>query len=158
MVSQKTLGIVIGFFAIVLIVILSFVKADLDRKSAFLCRAVEESPELSMEDCPAHEGGASWLLFGAFGLVSLILGFGIYVFVTAKESRPRPAVRLSKLGEDELVIVKALQKEGSSYQSDLIRETGWSKVRMTRVLDRLESKGVVERKRRGMTNIVVLKP
>ena len=48
-------------------------------------------------------------------------------------------------------------KDGSAYQTDLIKETGFSKVKISRVLDRLEAKDILERKRRGMTNIIVLK-
>ena len=47
--------------------------------------------------------------------------------------------------------------EGSAYQSDLIKATGYSKVKVTRILDKMESKGIVERKRRGMANIIVMK-
>ena len=43
------------------------------------------------------------------------------------------------------------------YQSSLMKETGFSKVKTTRVLDRLETKKILERKRRGMTNLVVLR-
>ncbi|MFH1284985.1 MAG: MarR family transcriptional regulator [Candidatus Micrarchaeota archaeon] len=49
------------------------------------------------------------------------------------------------------------EKGGSAYQSDLATETGFSKVKITRILDKLEHDGLIERKRRGMTNIVVLK-
>ena len=65
---------------------------------------------------------------------------------------------MKRLDEEERVIVEKIkEKEGSIYQSDLIKETSFSKVKMTRILDKLESKGIVEKKRRGMTNIVVLK-
>jgi uncharacterized membrane protein len=50
-----------------------------------------------------------------------------------------------------------LRENGSVYQSDIVRETKQSKVKITRILDQLEGKGLIERKRRGMTNIVVLK-
>ena len=43
------------------------------------------------------------------------------------------------------------------YQSDVMKELELSKVKVTRILDRLEGKGILERKRRGMTNIVILK-
>ena len=67
-------------------------------------------------------------------------------------------VTYSKLDEEEKKILELLQKnEGSQYQSDLIKETGFSKVKMTRILDKFESKGYIDRKRRGMTNIVFLK-
>ena len=46
---------------------------------------------------------------------------------------------------------------GSVYQSDIMKKTGFSKVKVSRVLDKLEQKGLLERKRRGMTNLVVAK-
>ena len=65
---------------------------------------------------------------------------------------------MSKLGDEEKKIYEILKnKNGSAYQTDLIRETGFSKVKVTRILDRLETKDIFERKRRGMTNIIVLK-
>jgi uncharacterized membrane protein len=47
--------------------------------------------------------------------------------------------------------------DGFMFQNDLIEKTGYSKVKISRILDKLELKGVVERRRRGMANIVVLK-
>jgi hypothetical protein len=64
---------------------------------------------------------------------------------------------LDSLDDEEKEIVKKLiAKKGSSFQSDFV--TGnLTKVKVTRLLDKLEGKGVIERKRRGMTNIVILK-
>lgn len=62
------------------------------------------------------------------------------------------------LGDDEaLFITKLLEEDGSIYQSELVKWSGFNKVRVTRILDKLEGKGLIERKRRGMTNIVILK-
>jgi len=47
--------------------------------------------------------------------------------------------------------------EGFIFQNDLMNKTGYSKVKISRILDKLEIKGIVERRRRGMANIVVLK-
>jgi len=64
---------------------------------------------------------------------------------------------ISGLNEEEKKIVDLIQlKEGSIYQSDLIKESGMNKVKVSRILDRLEGKGLIDRKRRGMTNIVIL--
>ncbi|MBI2151613.1 MarR family transcriptional regulator [Candidatus Woesearchaeota archaeon] len=66
--------------------------------------------------------------------------------------------KLENLDEEEKKIMNlVLREEGSVYQSDLVKETGLSKVTVTRLLDRLEGRGLIERKRRGMTNIVVMK-
>ena len=65
---------------------------------------------------------------------------------------------LNDLVEDEKVVFeKIIESEGSVFQSELVSETGFNKVRVTRILDRLDGKNLIERKRRGMTNIVVLK-
>ena len=50
-----------------------------------------------------------------------------------------------------------MQKQKTVFQADLIEQTEFGKAKMTRILDRLEGKGYIERKRRGMTNVVVLK-
>jgi uncharacterized membrane protein len=62
------------------------------------------------------------------------------------------------LSEEEKLIVNLLKEsEGTIYQSELVDKTGFTKVKVTRILDRLEGKKIIERKRRGMTNIVILK-
>ena len=49
------------------------------------------------------------------------------------------------------------KSEGSAYQSDLVKQTSLSKVKITRILDKMENKGIIERKRRGMANIIIIK-
>ncbi len=60
-------------------------------------------------------------------------------------------------GEEQQLIQLLINGEGSVYQSDLVKELKLTKVKTTRILDKLEGKGLIERKRRGMTNVVVLK-
>ena len=55
------------------------------------------------------------------------------------------------------IFEKLIEEKGSMLQSLLIRHTGYSKVKMTRILDKLEQKDLIDRKRRGMTNIVMIK-
>jgi len=65
---------------------------------------------------------------------------------------------MSKLNRDEkTVLEKIIESQGTIFQSELVNETKFPKVRVTRILDKLEGKGLIERKRRGMTNVVVLK-
>ena len=42
-------------------------------------------------------------------------------------------------------------------QGDLVVQSGLSKATVSRTLDLLESKGLVEKRRRGMGNVVLLK-
>lgn len=59
--------------------------------------------------------------------------------------------------DEKTVFEKVIESDGSIFQSDLVEKTSMPKVKVTRILDKLEGKGLLERKRRGMTNVVVLK-
>jgi len=59
--------------------------------------------------------------------------------------------------EERTVMENIIESNGSIFQSQLVENTKQSKVKITRILDRLEGKGLIERKRRGMTNVVILK-
>ena len=160
--NQKIIGYVLAGFAVILLLVLAFVKVNVDEEGAFLCQVVAESPTLTMDQCPAHDSNTSWLLTVAFSIGAILLGSGLYmVFVPGKTELPKREFKeadLSKLDGDEKKIYDILkQNNGSLYQSDLIRETQFSKVKITRILDKMASKELIGRERRGMTNIVVLK-
>ena len=62
------------------------------------------------------------------------------------------------LKKDERKIYQAIIEAGGIIeQSELPEKTGISKASVSRALDLLESKGLVERRRRGMGNVVLLK-
>jgi hypothetical protein len=61
-------------------------------------------------------------------------------------------------GDDERRIVQIVaDDEGTIFQSQLVETSGFSKSKVSLILDRLEAKGVLERRRHGMSNVVVLK-
>ncbi len=59
-------------------------------------------------------------------------------------------------GEKEIYEV-VLESDGVVEQSTIVEENDLSKSHVSRKLDVLESRDLVERKRRGMGNVVVLK-
>lgn len=59
--------------------------------------------------------------------------------------------------EEKMVLEKIIEAQGAIFQSDLVEQTEFSKVKVSRILDKLEGQGLLERKRRGMTNVVILK-
>ncbi len=101
-------------------------------------------------------------------IAALVLVIGLFL-IFSKESekivvkRVRSRVQkkkldLSKLDSEEKKVVKILEREGGAFfQRSLMEELDVGKVKMTRLLDKLEAKQIVERKRRGMNNIIVLK-
>jgi len=50
-----------------------------------------------------------------------------------------------------------LKENNAMFQSSLMEKLEIGKVKATRLLDKLEAKQLIERKRRGMNNIVVLR-
>lgn len=159
---QKKVGIFLIITSLALLLLLGFVKKNNDEKDAFLCNVVHESSNYSMSQCPVHTTSTSWLLTISFIVTAIFFGIGLYLFFMQvkndSEKKPAPAVPFDDLDEDEKKICTLLlEQDGSIYQSDLLKKTEYTKVQLTRLLDKLESKGVLERKRRGMTNIVVLK-
>ncbi|NMC61477.1 MAG: MarR family transcriptional regulator [Candidatus Methanofastidiosa archaeon] len=103
-------------------------------------------------------------------IASILLGIsGTYLFLlestnnslgeTALEERRKKWGEIEKtLTNDELKIYTVIsESDGLITQSDIVTKTGLSKATTSRVLDLLESKGLLERRRRGMGNIVLLK-
>lgn len=113
----------------------------------------------------------------SLGIMIFIVAIALYLIFFGKEEKIitktriiRPQIEpkkitkehyqkiLSKLNDDErLVFDKIIESEGTIFQSDLVDKTKFTKVKVTRILDKLEGKGLVERKRRGMTNVIILK-
>jgi len=78
------------------------------------------------------------------------------IFKKIKEKKKR--LDLTGLDKDEKKVIELLQTEnGGMFQADLMERLEIGKVKTTRLLDKLEAKQLIERKRRGMNNIVVLK-
>ena len=105
----------------------------------------------------------------SYSLIGLLMLVGAFVtfFMHEKKLPPETKKNLSEEekkralenldDEEKQVMSLVLREQGSIYQSDLIKDTQLTKVKVTRILDKLEGRGLIERKRRGMTNIVILK-
>lgn len=97
-------------------------------------------------------------------LVILLIGI-IIMFVKPKEKiiiktirEKKKKLNLEGLDEKEKEVIEILGKEnGAVFQKALMEKLGIGKVGITRLLDKLEAKQLIERKRNGMNNIVVLK-
>ncbi len=59
--------------------------------------------------------------------------------------------------EEKKLFNLVLAAQGAIFQSELVDNSGFDKVKVSRILDRLEGQNLIERRRRGMTNIVVLR-
>ncbi len=72
--------------------------------------------------------------------------------------KSRCQIALDKLEGDERIVYKEVfDADGEILQRNLPEKIGFSKAKVTRVLDRLEQKRLIERKSYGVTNKVILK-
>ena len=106
----------------------------------------------------------TYLALGLVGLIIIISLFLIFskqseriIIKKVKEKQVKKEYNLSELTKEEKQIFSMVEENGTIFQADLIDKTGFGKAKVTRILDRLEGQGFIERKRRGMTNVVVLK-
>ena len=104
----------------------------------------------------------------SMGVMGFIILIGLYLILFADNDLNKPLNKKSphkrkkgiynNLNENEkLVLDKLFKSNGIIFQSSLVQKTGFTKVKITRVLDNLEKQDIIERRRRGMTNEVILK-
>jgi len=80
--------------------------------------------------------------------------------VKVKEKKPKKDYTklMEELDDEEsAVLQKVIDANGTMFQSQIVDELGFPKAKITRIIDKLEGRGLVERRRRGMTNVVILK-
>jgi len=99
-------------------------------------------------------------------LIALILGvIGIYLFITVRsiekeyaENEKKLAEQVKILNEDEKKVYEAVYRaDGVIFQAELVKETELPKAKVSRILDKLEGKDLLERRRKGLNNLVLLR-
>ena len=106
----------------------------------------------------------------SLAIAGVVLIIGLFLIFSKEETKiitktkkihieqKRKPIDYTKLDKDEKIITKIIEEaDGTIFQSDLVEKSKFSKVKVSRVLDRLEGRQLIERKRRGMTNVVVLR-
>ena len=148
--NNKHLGLAIsGFAVILLILIISLIPVIKDG---------------GQDSCGCAEGNACeyadrmpWQVYLGIGS-SLILFILSYFVIVKDKPKKKKIVIPENLNEEERKVVDELVKQnGMIFQSELVEKLELSKVKVTRLLDKLEGRGLIERRRRGMTNAVILK-
>jgi len=157
----------VGFLIVGIAVIIGIIVAIFN----YGLRSIAENSCSHGSECTMYGTIAlqTWLSLAIAGLVGII---GLFLIFSKEEVVEKIVVKhkkihikdkkqpidYSKLNKDEKILVKLVEDaNGTIFQSDLVEKSSFSKVKVTRILDRLEGMQLIERKRRGMTNVVVLK-
>jgi uncharacterized membrane protein len=96
------------------------------------------------------------LLFS--GVVLLAAGICVWILTREKEiSSEKEKIKSLLLLPEERIIINELKKnKGNMTQSQLVKNTGLSKVKMHRIVNKLCSKGIIKKYPYGLTNKIVL--
>jgi predicted transcriptional regulator len=156
--ENKHVGFLIIGIAILLVAIIFLFQSA-------LTQIVSSSCSMEVTACPMYST-ITQQTYLALAIVGILVIIGlILVFAKPKEKiiiktirEKKKKLNLDGLDKDERAIVDMLLKDnGAMFQSTLMEKLNIGKVGVTRLLDKLEAKQIIERKRRGMNNIVVLK-
>jgi hypothetical protein len=153
MITNKQIGILVIVLSIAFLITLLSLTVEL-RESTVCPSGIEEA-------CPHESFIPPQTFFGGI-IITILLITGIFLIITKKEPVKIKKIDWKKylkgLEADEKKVYKAIAgSDGVMLQSDLVKNVGFSKVKVTRILDKLEAKDLLERKRRGMSNIIILK-
>ncbi len=161
--NSKQLGIVLTVISVVVLVSLIIFIRQFDKHLTQACVeacGTAEGSVCTATACPYNQGkGLLWVPIGASILIAMIGGIGLFLAFSKSEKIIRQKeYDISRLSEDEKKAFRCIKESKDGiYQSELVQKLDLSKVKVTRILDGLEQQGIIERKRRGMTNIIVLK-
>lgn len=115
-------------------------------------------------ECPAtktlkQQAYLAYFLVSVIAIIGLILATikPEKIIVIKKIKDKKIEIDTKEFSKEEKNIISLLSKEKTMFQADLIEKTQMNKAKVTRILDKLENKNILERKRRGLTNIVVFK-
>jgi uncharacterized membrane protein len=156
--KNKSVGwLIIGLSVVIGFIVLLF---NLGLKK-IVGQTCSHGPTCTMYDTISVQ---TWI---SVGIAALILVIGLFL-VFSKESEKiivktkikqekKKPINLSGLDSKEKEVIKLIEKENAIFQRTLMEKLNIGKVGITRLLDKLEAKQLIERKRRGMNNIIVLK-
>lgn len=160
--KNRNVGFLILGIAVVMIAIVLILNSNLKSTLGQICT---HGPSCSMYSTLSLQ---TWISLAIIGIIIAIGLFLIFskeekeivikkVKTEAKEIKRKP-INYNALDKEEKTLIKLLEEaNGTIFQSDLVEKSQFDKVKVSRILDRLEGKQLIERKRRGMTNVVILK-
>lgn len=156
---NRNVGFLIAGMSVILAILIILFDNSMRQAIALSC---SHGPTCSMYSAVSTQ---TWI---ALAVVAVVFLIGLF-FILSKESErtiiktktveaKRKPINLEGLDKEEKEVVKLIEGEGGAiFQASLMEKIGKGKVGITRLLDKLEAKQIIERKRRGMNNVVVLK-
>lgn len=146
--ENRSVGkLIVGIAALIGFIIYSFNKALTDIVSTSCSHG---------EACPMW-GTIEFQTNVSLGVMVLVAAIGVYMMKNETAPMKKKAIPKTLTKDEKKVIEMIAMDAGTIFQGDIVEKTKFPKAKVTRILDRLEGQGIIERKRRGMSNVVILK-
>jgi len=156
--NTRYMGVLLIVLSVVLFVIMfNFSQAMLgiiDSGQIGSCEEYSMCPHVTVLN-QTYLGYLVALIILMVGIVMVIFGGVPEEAVKAKTDWDKTLRNLS--GDEKEVYEKIMASEGMIFQGSLVEQTGFPKAKVSRILDKMEGRGLLERRRRGMSNAIVLK-
>jgi len=161
--KPRHLGVAILIVSIILLIMLFQFNSDLNRQNLNACNdlCMRDEASCSIDSCPfSDENNSNSLIIFMGLLIAFVGGIGFYLSFTKSEKIvEQKEYDLTKLNKEEKNVFLFIRenKEKGVYQRNIVEHFNFPKSKTSRILDKLEQSDLVERKRRGMSNIIFLK-
>lgn len=154
--KNRNVGFLVVGISVVIIAIIILFSIGV---TSILDETCTHGPTCTMYESLSLQTWLSIIIAGVVFIIGLFLIFSKeekeIIVKTIKQKKKK--LDLTGLSSYEKQAVKIVQESGGIFQADLMEKLGIGKVGLTRLLDKLEAKQIVERKRRGMNNFIVLR-
>jgi len=151
--KNKNVGYLIIGISIMIAIIVFIFNSGLKNIVAETC---SHGPTCTMYSTIQTQTWFSMAIAGVVLVIGLFLVFAKEPERIIYKKEQKKKLNLDGLDESERKVIDILKKEKAMFQSTLMEKLEIGKVKTTRLLDKLESKQLIIRKRRGMNNVVVL--
>ena len=142
----------VGFVLLGVVALLSFITYSFNQAlTEIVTEACSHGPTCAMW------GNVNFQTNVSIAVILVLAVVAVYFIYTDRGKTVKKKVPKELLPDEKEIYNLVVASEGTIFQSTLTEKSGLSKVKITRILDKLEGKGLVTRIRRGMTNVVILK-
>ena len=168
--NNKKIGILVIVISVVVIMFGLWLKTYNDKIAQV---QVNETGTCYLPDGTCLHSTSDLMMYSSFGLAIFLAVLGAYLFL---RNEPKKTVirRIEKsiVRNEEPTVIEppktlgpetrnifdlVVQANGAILQGELVAKSGVDKVKVSRILNKLEMLGLIERRRHGMSNLVVLK-
>jgi uncharacterized membrane protein len=155
--ENKNVGLLIIGIAIIMTIIIIMFNSVLKENLGLVC---SHGPTCEMYTNLNVQTWISLSIVAILFIIGLVIMFNKpkekVIIKNIKEKKKK--LNLEGLDKKEKEVIDLLLAEnGTMFQATLMEKMEIGKVGMTRLLDKLEAKQLIERKRRGMNNVIVLR-